>query len=196
MALPSITTILGVAFLGYIGHSMWMMAQLFTTLQCSDIPCYTSFLAQQPRMQLALFSSTSVNPITSEVTKLDAIENFNYLQHFTKNYEVKVPAKTRRNGTLHLQVVLALQGEPLEWKTLKRDGPTVIHSLSVTEYMIPKAEAFNLLGDKNSVSWFDIGNAVSKNKRFRTQTKNSYRKLKQNRTLNEHQPLLADRKRI
>ncbi|XP_037805461.1 cleft lip and palate transmembrane protein 1-like protein [Lucilia sericata] len=150
MGFPSITTILGVAFLGYIGHSMWMMAQLFTTLKCSDIPCYTSFLTNRPRMQLALFTSTSANPISAEVTKLESLKNFNYWEHYEKDYEIQVPAKTRRNGTLHLQVVLALEGEPLEWKTLKRDGPTVIHSLSITEYMIPKAEAFNLLGESGN----------------------------------------------
>ncbi|KAI8122685.1 hypothetical protein FF38_14514 [Lucilia cuprina] len=150
MGFPSITTILGVAFLGYIGHSMWMMAQLFTTLKCSDIPCYTSFLTNKPRMQLALFTSTSANPISAEVTKLESLKNFNYWEHYEKDYEIQVPAKTRRNGTLHLQVVLALEGEPLEWKTLKRDGPTVIHSLSITEYMIPKAEAFNLLGESGN----------------------------------------------
>lgn len=152
MAFPSITTILGVAFLGYIGHSMWMMAQLFTTLKCSDIPCYTSFLTNKPRMQLALFTSTSANPIYTEVTKLESLKNFNYWEHYEKDYEIQVPAKTRRNGTLHMQVVLSLQGQPLEWKTLKRDGPTVIHSLSVTEYMVPKAEAFNLLGESSNVS--------------------------------------------
>ncbi|XP_023307212.2 cleft lip and palate transmembrane protein 1-like protein [Lucilia cuprina] len=150
MGFPSITTILGVAFLGYIGHSMWMMAQLFTTLKCSDIPCYTSFLTNKPRMQVALFTSTSANPISAEVTKLESLKNFNYWEHYEKDYEIQVPAKTRRNGTLHLQVVLALEGEPLEWKTLKRDGPTVIHSLSITEYMVPKAEAFNLLGESGN----------------------------------------------
>ncbi|XP_065364074.1 lipid scramblase CLPTM1L [Calliphora vicina] len=150
MAFPSITTILGVAFLGYIGHSMWMMAQLFTTLKCSDIPCYTSFLTNKPRMQLALFTSTGANPIYTEVTKLESLKDFNYWEHYEKDYEIQVPAKTRRNGTLHMQVVLSLQGQPLEWKTLKRDGPTVIHSLSVTEYMVPKAEAFNLLGESSN----------------------------------------------
>ncbi|XP_075156279.1 lipid scramblase CLPTM1L [Haematobia irritans] len=152
IAFPSITTLLGIAFLGYIGHSMWMMAQLFTTLKCTDVPCYKSFLSSNPRMQLALFTSTSTNPISSEVTKVDSIRNFKYLEAYEKDYEISVPAKTRRNGTLHMQVVLALQGEPLEWKTLRRDGPTVIHSLSLTEYMVPKAAAFNLLGDKEGVT--------------------------------------------
>ncbi|XP_005184105.1 lipid scramblase CLPTM1L isoform X1 [Musca domestica] len=148
LAFPSISTILGIAFLGYIGHSMWMMAQLFTTLKCTDLPCYNSFLANRPRMQLALWTSTAHNPISTEVTKVDSIKNFDYLKSYEKDYEIKVPAKTRRNGTLYMQVVLALQGEPLEWKTLRRDGPTVIHSLSITEYMVPKAAAYNLLSDK------------------------------------------------
>ncbi|XP_013108233.1 lipid scramblase CLPTM1L [Stomoxys calcitrans] len=157
LAFPSITTLLGIAFLGYIGHSMWMMAQLFTNLKCTDVPCYKSFLSNSPRMQLALFTSATANPISSEVTKLDSIKNFKYLDAYEKDYEINVPAKTRRNGTLHLQVVLALQGEPLEWKSLKRDGPTVIHSTSLTEFMVPKAAAFNLLRDNEK------GAAAAKN---------------------------------
>lgn len=102
-------------------------------------------------MQLALFTSTTPNPISTEVTKLETIKNFDYWKSYEKDYEITVPPKTRRNGTLHLQVVLALKGEPLEWKSLRRDGPTVIHSLSLTEYMVPKAEAFNLLGESVSV---------------------------------------------
>lgn len=164
MAFPSITTILGVAFLGYIGHSMWMMAQLFTTLKCSDVPCYTSFLTNKPRMQLALFTSPNANPISVEVAKLDTIKNFNYAEHFSKEYEIQVPAKTRRNGTLYLQVVLALEGEPIEWKTLKRDGPTVIHSLSLTDYIVPKAESFNLLGENGNV-YYPLNHVIERLKK-------------------------------
>lgn len=184
LAFPSITTILGIAFLGYIGHSMWMMAQLFTNLKCSDVPCYSSFLASNPRMQLALFTSTTANPISTEVTKLDGIKNFQYMKAYEKDYEIKVPAKTRRNGTLHLQVVLALQGEPLEWKTLRRDGPTVIHSLSLTEYMVPKLAAFNLLGDVRTAA--KMYSVMLFNKRFKQQTF-SYRTIRIKAKRNQQQ---------
>ncbi|KAM8719656.1 hypothetical protein ACLKA7_005823 [Drosophila subpalustris] len=145
MALPSISTLVGVAFLAYIGHSFYQMSQIFTTLQCSDAPCYQSFLAEQPRMQLALFSSQTRNPIASEVQQLYQEKRFDYSRAFERDFEVDVPLKTRRNGTLYLHVVLALDGEPLEWRTLRRDGPTVVHTQSLCEYMVPRAEAFNLL---------------------------------------------------
>lgn len=59
-----------------------------------------------------------------------------------------VPLKTRRNGTLYMHVALALDDTPLDWKSLQRDGPTVIQQIALTEYMEPKAATFNLLGDQ------------------------------------------------
>lgn len=147
MALPSLSTLVGVAFLAYIMHSIYQMSQLFTTLHCTELPCYESFLAERPRMQLALFSSQTRNPIASEVQGLYKERRFDYTQPFDRDFELDVPLKTRRNGTLYLHVVLALEGEPLEWRTLRRDGPTVVHTLSLCDYMVPRAEAFNLLGD-------------------------------------------------
>ncbi|XP_017052179.1 cleft lip and palate transmembrane protein 1-like protein [Drosophila ficusphila] len=149
MALPSISTVLGVAFLAYIGHSIYQMSQLFTVLQCSGVPCYTSFLADRPRLQLAVFSSLNRNPIASEVRDLYKAKKFDYDQNFEHDFEVDVPLKTRRNGSLYCHVVLALEGEPLEWRSLRRDGPTVVHTLSLTDYMVPRAEAFNLLGESD-----------------------------------------------
>ncbi|XP_030567720.1 cleft lip and palate transmembrane protein 1-like protein [Drosophila novamexicana] len=147
MAMPSISTLVGVAFLAYILHSIYQMSQLFTTLKCSDSPCYTSFLAERPRLQLALFSSLTRNPIATEVQDLYKTKRFDYGKSFDQDFKLDVPLKTRRNGTLYLHVVLALEGEPLEWRTLRREGPTVLHTLSMCEYMLPRAEAFNLLGD-------------------------------------------------
>ncbi|ALC48767.1 CG4332 [Drosophila busckii] len=147
MAMPSISTMLGVVFFAYIVHSIYQMSQLFTKLECTDTPCYESLLGDKPRLQLALFTSTTRTPISSEVQDIYKEQNFNYWQSFEHDFELNVPLKTRRNGTMYLHVVLALQGEPLEWKTLRRDGPTTVHTLSLTEYMLPRAEAFNLLSE-------------------------------------------------
>lgn len=46
--------------------------------------------------------------------------------------------------------MLALEGESLEWRTLRRDGPTVIHVTRLTEFITPRIEAFNLLGESVS----------------------------------------------
>ncbi|XP_030378670.1 cleft lip and palate transmembrane protein 1-like protein [Scaptodrosophila lebanonensis] len=147
MYFPSISTILGVAFLAYIAHSIYQMSQLFNKLQCTGMPCYTSFLADNPKMQLALFTSLTRNPIAAEVHDVYKTQKFDYSSPFEHDFEVDVPLKTRRNGSLYMHVVVALEGEPLEWRTLRRDGPTVLHTLSLTDYMVPRAEAFNLLGD-------------------------------------------------
>lgn len=108
--------------------------------------------ADQPRMQLALFSSQSRSPIASEVQDLYKEKNFDYSKPFQHDFELDVPLKTRRNGTLYLHVVVALEGEPLEWRTLRRDGPTVMHTLSLCEYLVPKAEAFNLLSESEQTA--------------------------------------------
>ncbi|XP_055912572.1 lipid scramblase CLPTM1L isoform X2 [Eupeodes corollae] len=150
MYLPSLTNVLGIIFFVYIAHSMWTMAQLFRSLECTSVPCYQSFLGKKPEMQLALFTSVSRNPIATETTKIMHLNNFNYSAPFEKDIVLSIPPKTRRNGTLHMQVVFALNGQPLEWKTLKRDGPTVIHTMSLTEYLIPKVETFNLWSENES----------------------------------------------
>ncbi|BFG00150.1 cleft lip and palate transmembrane protein 1-like protein [Drosophila madeirensis] len=147
MAMPSISTILGVVFLAYIAHSIYQMSQLFTKLSCTAQPCYTSFLAEKPRMQLALFTSRTPQPIASEVQDIYKAKRFDYSRPFEHDFEVEVPLRTRRNGSLYMHVVLALEGEPLEWRSLRRDGPTVLHTLSLTDYMVPRAEAFNLLSE-------------------------------------------------
>lgn len=61
-----------------------------------------------------------------------------------------MPLKTRRNGTLYLYVVLALDDSAmLDWKDFQRDGPTVIQRVALTEYVVPKDVVFNLLNEEN-----------------------------------------------
>lgn len=57
--------------------------------------------------------------------------------------------KTRRNGTLYLYAVIAVDDEALDWKDFQRDGPTVIQRVSLTQHVVPKAATFNLLNDEN-----------------------------------------------
>lgn len=78
---------------------------------------------------------------------------------FCRNIEVNIPSKTRQNGTLFLHVILTSDNGQVEWKNLQRDGPTVIQRVALTDYMIPKAATFNLLGD--AVRTFSIDYIVS-----------------------------------
>lgn len=47
---------------------------------------------------------------------------------------------------MFLHVVLASDNGPLEWQHLQRDGLTVVQRVALTDYMVPKAATFNLLG--------------------------------------------------
>lgn len=94
-----------------------------------------------------LFTSTNQNPISSEVTTIGAISNFDCNEELNRVIEVDLPEKTRKNGTLFLHVILADDNGQLDWKHLQRDGPTVIQRVALTDYIVPKAATFNLLGD-------------------------------------------------
>lgn len=84
MQLPSLTLVLSTGFVCYILHSMWALSQLFSTLSCSETPCYTSFLATNPKLQLALFTSPTKNPIGSEVTQVASFRDFDYREEISR----------------------------------------------------------------------------------------------------------------
>uniref|UniRef100_A0A336M480 Lipid scramblase CLPTM1L n=1 Tax=Culicoides sonorensis TaxID=179676 RepID=A0A336M480_CULSO len=153
MQIPSLSMVLSGVFLAYMAHSIYTLAQLFKSPTCSSTPCYTSFLANNPKLQLLLFTSTTNNPIASEVTNVLTVKNFNYMEPFQRNVDIDIPLKTRRNSTLFLHAVLALDdGKDLDWRQLKRDGPTVLQRIALTTYMIPRAATFNLLSDTETPS--------------------------------------------
>ncbi|GAB0098929.1 Cleft lip and palate transmembrane protein 1-like protein [Sergentomyia squamirostris] len=153
LRIPSLTTILGVVFMCYILHSIWLMSQIFTAPVCTQKPCFTSFLAKEKLspLQMALFTSTTKNPISSEVTEVATVKPFEFRESFTRSLNISVPSKTRRNGTLYMHVVLAVDdGEAILWNR-RRDDLAVIHRIPLTEYLIPKHTTFNLITDDDQV---------------------------------------------
>lgn len=84
MSLPSITVILGAIFMIYVSYSVFTLSQLFTSLQCTSTPCYTTILAKLPKLQLNLFVSPINNPMTKDVTKIGAITNFDYYKELKR----------------------------------------------------------------------------------------------------------------
>lgn len=84
MYIPSISVIVGTIFMVYVSYSVYTLSQLFTTLQCTSTPCYTTILAKLPKLQLNLFVSTVNNPLTKDVTKIGAIDNFDYYKEVTR----------------------------------------------------------------------------------------------------------------
>lgn len=53
---------------------------------------------------------------------------------------------------MFLHVVLASDNGQVEWKHLQRDGLTVVQRVALTDYMIPKASTFNLLGGNEVIA--------------------------------------------
>ncbi|XP_031627427.1 cleft lip and palate transmembrane protein 1-like protein [Contarinia nasturtii] len=148
MPLPSITVILGAIFMIYVSYSVYTLSQLFTTLQCTSTPCYTTILAKLPKLQLNLFVSPVSNPLTNDVTKIGAIEHFDYYKELKRDFLVDIPRKTYRNGTMYLHLVLVNDiGVQFEWRHLKREGLTILQRIALTEYMIPRPATFNLLNE-------------------------------------------------
>lgn len=84
MYIPSITVVIGAIFMIYVSYSVYTLSQLFTTLECTSTPCYKTILARLPKFQLNLFVSTVSNPLTNDVTKIGAIEHFDYYKELTR----------------------------------------------------------------------------------------------------------------
>jgi hypothetical protein len=82
---PSLTSLLSVVFIGYIVYSMFTFAHLFRRLERSDqFSCYQNFLNKNPRLQLALLTSPSTSPVSSDVTKIVNVRNFDYREPYQK----------------------------------------------------------------------------------------------------------------
>jgi hypothetical protein len=78
MYFPSLTLIFSGIFIAFIANSIYTLSLLFVAPKCTDSPCFTSYLAQNPKLQLVLFTSVQPNPISTEVTKILTISNFDY----------------------------------------------------------------------------------------------------------------------
>uniref|UniRef100_A0A8D8JSY5 Lipid scramblase CLPTM1L n=2 Tax=Culex pipiens TaxID=7175 RepID=A0A8D8JSY5_CULPI len=149
MKLPSVSVILCSIFVCYLSHSIYTLVKLFKPPQCSENPCFHSYFTsnQDAKLQLILFTSTTSNPISSELSKISTFRNFDYNNDFKEVIKLDIPLKTRRNGTLFLHVILTTDDTHFEWRLLNKNGPTVHTKIRLTEYDLPKATTFNLLGE-------------------------------------------------
>lgn len=64
--------------MAYVGHSVYTFSKIFMKPECTKDPCFVSYLADEPKLQLVLFTSAKANPISSDVNLVDAINDFNY----------------------------------------------------------------------------------------------------------------------
>ncbi|ESO82684.1 hypothetical protein LOTGIDRAFT_108820 [Lottia gigantea] len=139
----SLTYILVAVVIAYIAHSSWVLYQLFNPKPCTKQPCLKAYISRKPKLEMHIYTSTKKTQISEKDLSL-VWKNSNFDLHNTeaREFNVSIPWKTRKNGTLFAHVfVLPKKSDPFV-------SELVSHSYtSLTTYAIPKALAINLLGN-------------------------------------------------
>ncbi|XP_071575880.1 lipid scramblase CLPTM1L isoform X1 [Temnothorax nylanderi] len=152
MQWPSLSVILSEIFLAYIVYSIYTLSLLFVSPACEDgKPCLESYLSERPRLDLYMYSSIRRNPASRDVDLVYSGQNFDYDQTQTIPVTLTVPGDTRRNGTLFLHILLTPPSvkRSRTFVDLQKDIFTSYTAIKMTQYVVPEAEAFKLLGDKS-----------------------------------------------
>ncbi|XP_059478348.1 lipid scramblase CLPTM1L [Neocloeon triangulifer] len=171
----SFTLVGSCIFIAYMTHSIWTIARLFIPPKCHPgQSCIQSFLAKDPKLQMFAFTSVRRNPsVESEVKLVYNSRSFEYKEEFEKQLTIPLPQSVRNNGSLYLHVFVAAAdwGKAKErenkhgtglWINLMQDPFTVTAFAKITQYRVPQAETFKLLGDKEGEK------TLKENDRFKT----------------------------
>ncbi|XP_042089901.1 lipid scramblase CLPTM1L isoform X1 [Ovis aries] len=138
----SFTSLVVGVFVVYVVHTCWVMYGIVYTRPCSGHGrCIQPYLAQRPKLQLSVYTTTRSNlGAENNVDLVLNVEDFDVESKFERTVNVSVPKKTRNNGTLYAYVFLHHAGI-LPWN----DGKQVHVVSPLTTYMVPKPEEVNLL---------------------------------------------------
>lgn len=155
MYIPSLTTVLSVAFLGYMANSMWNIIQLYIPPSCpsGSKACLSNLLTPSSSLSLLLFTTTSSRPSTGSDLKFLERLDVNVEEELEKVVTVSLPKSVTRNGSLYLSVfAVPPLGEGVRmghgWWHGAINHPHVSYTLTkLTQFAIPEAETFNLLND-------------------------------------------------
>ncbi|KAL6266848.1 hypothetical protein P5V15_003677 [Pogonomyrmex californicus] len=153
MQWPSLSVILSEIFLGYIVYSIYTLSLLFVSPACEDGKlCLESYLTDRPQLDLYIYSSVKKYPIGKNADLVYTAQNFDYEQTQAIPVILTVPRETRRNGTLFLHILLVPPSikQDRSFVDLQKDIFTSYTTIKMTQYIIPEAEVFKLLGDKNN----------------------------------------------
>lgn len=153
MQWPSLSVILSQIFLAYIVYSIYSLSLLFVSPVCEDgKPCLKSYLSERPQLNLYIYSSIKRNPTSRDIDLVYSAQNFNYNEAQIIPTILNIPRETRRNGTLFLHILLVPTStkQDRSFIDLQKDIFTSYITIKMTQYMVPEAEAFKLLGKKDS----------------------------------------------
>ncbi|KYQ50676.1 Cleft lip and palate transmembrane protein 1-like protein [Trachymyrmex zeteki] len=151
MQWPSLSVILSEIFLAYIVYSIYTLSLLFVSPACEDGKlCLESYLSERPQLDLYMYSSVKRNPVNRDTDLVYSAQNFDYNQMQIIPVILTVPHETRRNGTLFLHIFLVppFIKQDRTFVNLQKDIFTSYTAIKMTQYIVPEAEAFKLLGDR------------------------------------------------
>ncbi|VVC95536.1 unnamed protein product, partial [Leptidea sinapis] len=154
MKYVSFSLIATLIFAGYVINTIWNLAEIFIPPECSrGERCFTSYLASNPVQHLVLYTSIKENPYRggisdAAVNKVHTSLKFDYRKPAKIDLTLKIPRRTRNNGTLFMHAVL------LDERRLYDDFIDIfrneaIYTLPLVTYMDQKDETFNLLQGNN-----------------------------------------------
>ncbi|XP_014681163.1 PREDICTED: cleft lip and palate transmembrane protein 1-like protein [Priapulus caudatus] len=151
MRWPSLSVVLSGLFIAYLSHTTWTMYQLFFPAACQQggqARCVKPYLLRNPKLQLLVYVSTKVK--VSSTKYLDLIwkhENFSVDQSAEYEVNITLPEATKKNGTLFVHVcVLPRTDQPFLSQRM------VYQSGQLSTYMIPRAKAYNLMGEEGMIT--------------------------------------------
>jgi len=153
---PSLTTVLSVAFLGYMANSMWNIVQLYIPPSCppTEKNCISNILKPTSSISLLIFSTIKARPQAGSdlkfLSRMDVVADEESEQSVT----VKLPRSVTRNGSMYMSVFAchpALGDKDMTkdgWWQEAINGPQTSYTLAkLTQFAIPEAETFNLLSE-------------------------------------------------
>lgn len=165
--LPSLTTVVCGLFVAYILQSVWTLGQLFVHPSCpTPSSCYQPLIAQNPPLQMLAFTSLSRTPShPRELELVHRVKPFSYDTPREDVVEVQLPLRVRNNGSYFLHLFLTPPHvDPEDWSDLARGEHSVYAFSALTQYQVPEASTFNLLGDDKTSAGKEEGSSSESSK--------------------------------
>ncbi|CAG9132409.1 unnamed protein product [Plutella xylostella] len=145
----SFSLILTLIFAGYVVNTIWTLAEIFIPPECSrGEKCFPSYLSSKPKQHLVLYTSVRGDPYmdtsSDKINKIHTALNFDYEKEASFDIKLRVPAKTRNNGTLFLHAML-LDEELLYREFYELRESEAVLTTPLVMFVPPRAATFNLL---------------------------------------------------
>jgi len=158
---PSLTTVVSVLFLAYMANSMWNIVQLYLPPPAcaeADKTCISNLVNPSTKLSLLVFSTIKTRPQAGSDLKFLRRLDVDVEEEKEISAKVKLPKSVTNNGTMYLSVFACLpalgdkvdMSEDTWWHDVINKPQTSYVLTKLTQFHIPEAETFNLLGDEKT----------------------------------------------